>query len=118
MINKEKAKSSRLAALQVLVFEMNWPSFRWIEQIFHREEDSIVLLLVVYNESVKLNELEECTAMFRELFKAAYTDVENKLSVSYHSKMVVNSEWVELMSNQIFKQIAGNIAPWRLDAGR
>jgi hypothetical protein len=118
MRDMKNPKSSQIAAFQALIFEMNWPSFRWIEYIFHREDDENVFLLVQHSPQKTASAQNECNAMFREIFAAAYVDSFKKLSVEYQLKTVVQPGWFELMSDQTFKQLAREIAPWRIETGR
>ena len=109
--------SINVLALQALIFEMNWPTYRWIDRVFIRRNSNIHLY-VQYSASLAPHKegIEACTRMFEEIVSA----VQDKLDMFRvdYSTEAPHDDWSEVMSNEVFQRLAAEVAPWRLEVGR
>jgi hypothetical protein len=110
-----------VAGIQLGVFELIWPTFRWIKSIWIKHTGDIHLFVEVAGMADREGR-EDCDRMLGELIDVAKRNhpqiVGARLRVDYGSEVPGKHEYRELMSDHIFRQIAEKHAPWRLDSGR
>lgn len=116
--NSMNEDEARLLGFQALIFEMNWPSFRWIRAVFAQFSPKSVALWIEYSESPPISSLEACSAMFKEIFEVVYGDRNWKLTLDYRPAHPNSADFQIVMCDEIFKRLAKEVAPWRLGEGR
>ena len=110
--------TASVTALQLLVFEMNWPTYRWIKRVLMHDGPTVCL----YAQHAECpppdsDRMDACTKMFHEIFQAVY-EQRKALKVEYGFELPSGQGWEVLMSDEVFKRLATEVAPWRLEAGR
>ena len=110
-----------LHGIQLGLFEVIWPTFRWIEKIWIMRAEDIHVFIQTAPEPNEDNR-EDCRRLFDELLEVAARHHPTTFSLGRRYKFSPSPpsevEYVEVMSDDIFKQIAGRHAPWRLERGR
>jgi hypothetical protein len=110
-----------LHGIQLGLFEVIWPTLRWIEKIWMKSDDKIQLFIQTSIEPDE-RKSEDCRRLFNELLDVAVRHHPTALSHArrYQFSLSPPTEegYVEVMSDNIFRQIAEKHAPWRLERGR
>ena len=114
-LNEDEA---RLLGFQVLIFEMNWPSFKWIRSVFAQFFPGTVMLWIDCSEPPPASSVEACSAMFKEIFEVVYGGRSRELMLEYRDAAPNSADFKMIMSDEIFKRLAKEVAPWRLNDGR
>lgn len=113
--------NSLWAGIQLGIFEVIWPTFRWIEGIWGKKESQVHLLIQV-SELPDEESWEDCQRLMKELLDVTARSYEAEFRAGYtiqHSLQAPqDQEYMELISDRIFKRIAEEVAPWRLESGR
>lgn len=110
-----------LHGIQLGLFEVVWPTFRWIEKIWAKRDEKINLFIQTATEPTEKSR-EDCKRLFEELLEVAarYHPDALDLARRYQFGLSPPTEvgYIEVMSDDIFRQIAEKHAPWRLEHGR
>ena len=110
-------QAAELLALQLLVFEMNWPTYKWIQKVVMRDGQEVRIYVEHAKSSPDKSAIQSCTEMFQEVFQAVH-EKRKTLMIEYGFDLPGGREWTILMSDDVFKRLATEVAPWRLEAGR
>jgi hypothetical protein len=109
------------AGIQLGVFEVIWPTFRWITSIWVKRACPIE----VFIQTAELPDEEawqDCQRLMKELLDTAASSHAAHFSAGYAVRCGLQAPhdegYVELISDGIFRQIANELAPWRLNKGR
>jgi hypothetical protein len=110
-----------LAGIQLGIFEVIWPTFRWVRSIWIKKGRQVHLFVHVA-ESPDEEDWEDFKRLAKELLDVAARNYRAELSAGYTIRYGLQAppdqEYQELMSDSLFKQIAREVAPWRLNSGR
>jgi hypothetical protein len=113
--------------MQLAFFEFMWPGFRWIESLWIRESGGQYQLFVQTGAQQDKEKLDGFDYLAGEIFKGAermLDEVEpgskHKIEYTTHHGPAVPKDrgYRELMSESVFKKIASEHAPWRLESSR
>jgi len=104
-----------IGGLQLAIFEVVWPAYPWIARIRLLDEPLAQTLYVQAESTQDARELEACTNSLREVLTQWKPDV---VVFVRHQPPSDSEHSIEVMSSEIFKQIASDVAPWRLAIGR
>ena len=110
--------AERLSGIQLALFELIWPAFDWIEAIYVGAEPGLCLAYVQVNRPPSQAEEDDCKRLLGEIFDAALAGTSMRLKVVQGKQRPLAAGYQEAISGEIFKMIAKEVAPWRLDAGR
>lgn len=104
----------RLAGVQLAVFEILWPAIYQLEAVHLDVEGSALKFFCQTNDKLEANDKSDCCDLIQELVDVAFPG--NVALIVFNEK--VSNQALEVMSPDIFRQIAKEVAPWRLTAGR
>ena len=116
-----------LPEMQVGFFEIIWPTFRWIQGIWIKENKDQLHLFVEATAPQDDKEWDDFDYLAGKVFKAAERLLDELEPSSKHKightvqhgpTVPKDREYRELMSARVFKAIAKKHAPWRLERGR
>jgi hypothetical protein len=108
----------KVAGIQLAVFELIWPTFEWIDTIFLKVDAKTCF---VHLEAVQLpteSEQTDCARLVGEIFDSVLEGTPLHLKVTHEKQAPTGQGYREIMSESIFKMIAEDVAPWRLEIGR
>jgi hypothetical protein len=116
-----------LVGMQHALFEIVWPLFPWIRRLWIRESDGhfhlFVEMAAVPNKKTSDNvahhikrTLDAVGQGLDELFPGPKHLMEH--TIQYGRSVPRNHGYRVLMSDGVFKRIAKEVAPWRLEDGR
>jgi hypothetical protein len=110
--------SEKMSGIQLALFELIWPTFEWIDAIYIANDasDCSVHLQVAYLPPD--DERDDCERLLREIFDTVLMDTKLRLALTQDKRLPARSGYHEAISQEIFKKIAKDVAPWRLDVGR
>lgn len=108
----------RLPAIQLALFELIWPAFPWIQRIYLDPGPGLCTVVVQSVKSPPPPEWNDCVRLLAETFDALLEDTDVRSAVKLDKAAEIHARYVEAMSEPIFRMIAKDVAPWRLDAGR
>lgn len=108
----------KFAGIQLALFELIWPTFDWIEVIYvgAKPEGCVVYLQV--EQLPDMDEENDCKRLMREVFEPVLEGTGIPLTVSISKQNAALKGFKEALSDSIFRMIAHEVAPWRLDVGR
>lgn len=120
MINNEHLVRAHLAGIQLSIFELIWPTFRWIIRICLDELDEKSCLFSIQMEGqIASKDMDDCREMMGEILEINLENSGVTWTLAFSIVPVeMNASVKEIMSPEIFKMIAADVAPWRLSAGR
>ena len=107
----------KLPGIQLALFELIWPAFEWIDSIHVKADSSTCFVHVQAAELPGTPEQADCERLIGEIFEAVLAGTPLRLKVT-QVKHAPGSGYREAKSGDLFKIIAKDVAPWRLDAGR
>jgi hypothetical protein len=111
-----------LHGMQLGIFEIIWPACPWIQRIWIKKGDRQVHFFVEAANAPDGQEWERCQRHVRMMVEeGARLNAEaigNGHTIRYGTKVPLDEDYLELMSDRIFEQIAREHAPWRLSDGR
>jgi hypothetical protein len=110
--------SDKVAGIQLAVFELIWPAFRWVEALYLRTESDLCDVHLRVSREPSQIEQDDFKRIIGEIFTAALNRTALRLSVTVDTRSAALPAYREIMSPEIFKMIAKELAPWRLEAGR
>lgn len=108
----------KMAGIQLALFELIWPTFEWIDVIFVKADANTCF---VYLQAVQLptaSDQADCERLVGEIFDSVLEGTPLHLKVTLEKYAPTGQGYREAMSNCIFKMIAEDVAPWRLEIGR
>jgi hypothetical protein len=108
----------KLPGIQLALFELIWPAFEWIDSIHVKADSSTCFVHVQAAELPGAAEQADCERLIGEIFEAVLAGTPLRLKVTQIKHAPAESGYREAISGDIFKMIAKDVAPWRLDAGR
>lgn len=112
---------SELAGLQLAFFETVWPAFEWIESVvLEATAGGKQKIRVLCMSLPSTQERAECKAMILEVLSESiqFRDAEVLIEPSSPTRTELPQGTTELISEAVFKAIARDFAPWRLELGR
>jgi hypothetical protein len=119
--NQDGRWDGLIAGIQLGIFEVIWPAFRWIKGIWVKKGGQVRFFIQVA-ELPGEEDWEDCQRLVKELLDVAAKSYGAELSggytIQYGLEVLQDQEYLELMSDRVFKQIAQEVAPWRLNSGR
>jgi hypothetical protein len=116
-----------LPGMQHAFFDTVWPAFRWIQSIWIKEGNGRFHLFVEAAAMQNKKEWDDFDYLAGKVFKAVERlldelapDVKHKIkhTIQYGPSVPKDRGYQELMSDGMFKKIAKEHAPWRLENGR
>jgi hypothetical protein len=110
--------SQKMSGIQLALFELIWPTFDWIDAVYIASDATDCSVHVRVAHLPPDNERDDCERLLREIFDAVLMDTKLRFAVTQDKRPPVRSGYQEAISQEIFKKIAKDIAPWRLEAGR
>lgn len=108
----------KLPGIQLALFELIWPSFDWIKAVYVASSSNQCSVHVQAAHLPSHVEWDDCARLLGELFDAVLADTKLHLDLTHDKSLPAQPGYREVMSQDIFKTIAKDVAPWRLDAGR
>lgn len=108
----------RLSGIQLALFELIWPTFDWIEAIYVGSDPGVCVVHLQIDRLPSPVEEDDCRRLLGEIFDAVLAGTALRLKVVQDKRPPSVAGYQEAMSGEIFKMIAKEVAPWRLDAGR
>jgi hypothetical protein len=120
MTDSPNSPMQRATALGAVLFEMNWPSFTWIREVRVREADSTATIAFVCTGEVAQTERDACTTMALGFIDLIFDPHAWKYQIEYvpEGKIAGLAGYRVAIDTNIFKKIARDVAPWRLELGR
>lgn len=110
------AIEDKLAGIQLAILELIWPAFTWIDQIAMSVAASKCSVYVQADVRPSSMERDDCARLLGEIFDEVLAGTQIRLEVICGKQTPLG--YREVLSQEIFKAIAKEVAPWRLDAGR
>ena len=116
-----------LPGMQVAFFEVIWPTFRWIQGIWIKENKDQFDLFVEATAPQDDKEWDDFDYLAGQVFKVAEKLLDEsapdskhkiKYTIQHGPSVPKDHGYRELMSDRVFKKIAKRDAPWRLENGR
>jgi hypothetical protein len=116
-----------VSGLQLPVFEIIWPAFRWIRSIWIKESKGEFQVFAEVNAPQDKKRLERFEYLMREMFDEGEELLDElepsskhtiRFAVQYGPAVPKDLGYQEMMSDRVFKKIAKKRAPWRLENGR
>ena len=116
-----------LPEMQVGFFEIIWPTFRWIQGIWIKENKDQLHLFVEATAPQDDKEWDDFDYLAGGVFRVAEKLLDELEPASKHKiehtiqhglSVPKDHGYRELMSDRVFKKIAKRDAPWRLHNGR
>ncbi len=125
--SRRTALDELLSGLQLPVFEIIWPAFRWIRGIWIKESNGEFQLFVEAATTPDEKERDDFDYLMREMFDEGEELLDElepsskhtiRFTAEYGPSVPKDRGYREMMSDRMFKAIAKKRAPWRLDNGR
>jgi hypothetical protein len=110
--------SEKLPEIQLALFELIWPTFDWIDALYIASGPSTCAVHVEAARLPSQDEQDDCERLLGEIFDVVLAGTALRLEVTQDKRPPTKPGYREAMSQAIFKTIAKDVAPWRLDAGR
>jgi hypothetical protein len=116
-----------LSGLRLPIFEIIWPTFRWIQSIWIKESKGQFQLFVEAIAKPDKKEAGDFDYLISEVFDEGEKLLDElepnakhpiRFTVQYGPSVPKDCGYQEMMSDRIFKKIAKRFAPWRLENGR
>jgi hypothetical protein len=114
----ENVLKARFGGIQIALFELIWPTFEWIEGVFLANRLQTYEIYVQAIEAPTNAEWSDCTRLLREIFDVALDGSHIQIQFACRGTRPADPLFKEIMSEVLFKMIAEEVAPWRLDIGR
>ncbi|MFI5029123.1 MAG: hypothetical protein ACHQPH_00315 [Reyranellales bacterium] len=113
------AAEALLPGFQLAIFEVIWPTFRWIRKIWVTPANNLRFYVEIAT-AVDPEKQADFERLFGEIMDVGRDYFPNAMSEANHIQYGVEppSGYREIFSDAIFRQIAQEHAPWRLAAGR
>jgi hypothetical protein len=104
----------QLPGLQLAVFEVIWPAFRWIKSIWIKECGGQFEVFVEETATQDEKEWNDFDYLIERVFNAG-EKLKVRHTVQHGLTVPQDRGYRELMSDRVFEKIAKRHAPWRLD---
>ena len=121
---EERAVTSKdeglpLLGIQLAIFEVIWPAFRWIRKIW-LSQPRLSLFIETSQVSIEQEERADFERLMGELLQAMASDGLHPIGTVYSVEygLIPPADYAEIFSDDIFREVAKKHAPWRLDDGR
>ena len=112
-----QTSSEKIQGLQRALFESVWMTSEWIDSILLDERGPGPRVVVCAEELPSDAEWDACRSLLTDMLEiAGFT--ESKTILEKRRGGTVKPGEVLVLDNEIFKRIASEIAPWRLELGR
>lgn len=108
-----EAFATALPGLQLAAFELLWPAEPKLELVCARVDDGAVEIRCT--PKLASEDEDACRRILEEIFNEAFGAVHTAISFDAPER---GHKWHTVISPEVFKAIAAEVAPWRLDAGR
>ena len=108
----------RFPGIQLALFELIWPAFEWIDSIHVKADSSMCFVHLQAAGLPGAAEQADCERLIGEIFDAVLAGTPLRRKVKQVKHAPAESGYREAISIDIFKMIAKDVAPWRLDADR
>ena len=105
-----------LPGMQLAIFEIIWFAFPWMQSIWIKESNTQLQFFVQAAGAPGEKEWEDCQRLVKEMVDVAVPNADH--TIRYGSTVPQAEGYLELMSDGLFKRIAKEVAPWRLDIAR
>jgi hypothetical protein len=102
-----------MAGLQLAIFELIWGSYDWTERIYLRMGEKSVEVYFECKREPPDEQWESCCYLIDEMLDVMFEN-DRLRDISWKLERPSNEEFVEIMSDSIFREIAKSLAPWRL----
>jgi len=106
--------SEQLAGIQLAVFEIVWSAIPTLTSIHIHIRNRRAELYCVAEPPLSKKDRDECQRLLTEIMAVALPDATTV--VKFEATRPARA--LEVMSPQIFRTIAEDVAPWRLKEGR
>lgn len=125
--SQRTAVDELVSGLRLPIFELIWPTFRWIRSIWIKEANGQFQLFVEASVTPDEKERDDFDYLIREildegeeLLDELEPNSKHKIqsAVEYGPAAPEHRGYQELMSERLFRMIAKRHAPWRLEDGR
>jgi hypothetical protein len=119
--------SELLPGMQDVFFEVIWRLFPWMRRIWIKESNGHFQLFVEATAAPDKQTSDNVAYHVKEAFTAAeqkydewFPDSKHSFqhTIQYGRSAPPNPGYRVLMSDRVFKRVAKEIAPWRLERGR
>lgn len=107
-----------LSGLQLAIFELIWPAFDWIKTIHASKNTNTPVIHIQTNKTPSTSDWEDLLRLINEIININSAKHQIQVKVTHSNLPPIDKSFQEIMSNEIFKMIAKDVAPWRLDIGR
>lgn len=114
-------RGREIAGLQLAFFETVWPAFEWIESVvLETPEGGVPKVRVLCRRIPPSQECAECNALICEVLNESpqFRNAVVLIEPTSTSHAALPHGTTELISEAVFRAIAREVAPWRLDLGR
>ena len=102
-----------LAGVQLAAFEVLWPAISALEAVFARTGAGGVEIRCV--PEMTPEDEKACREILQEIFAEALPGV--PCDIQFRAREQA-AEWRTIISGELFRAIAKEVAPWRLQSGR
>lgn len=108
----------KVGGIQLALFEIIWPSFVWINQIYIGCAAERCMIYAIVNEVPAEDEWRDYERLMGEILDAALSGTGCSYELTKGTDIPVSGQFELLMSQSQFEALAKEFAPWRLEAGR
>jgi hypothetical protein len=115
---REKAAQINLAGIQLAIFEILWDTFRWVDRIYMKSEAGCCVICIQSASKPADEEWDACCGLMNEILNMALDGQATLQEIVGQRDAPGSAELVEIMSPSIFREIAKEVDPSRLDIGR
>jgi hypothetical protein len=117
-MNIPEVIDKKFAGIQLAFFEMIWPIYDWIEVIYVGSKPDGCFVHLHVNQLPDAKEQDACKRLLGDVLEVVLEGSGTPLTVSFSKSSTAPNGFKEALSDDIFKMIAQEVAPWRLDVGR
>jgi hypothetical protein len=114
---KSKTREINVAGIQLAIFEIIWSTFKWIDRIFMEANDSELIMIFQASIEPSSEDWDDLIRLTNEILDQALPKKMGR-KIVWQSTPPRSDTKVEIMSASIFRKIALEVQPSRLEAGR
>ncbi len=118
MVKQEKASSNNVAGIQLALFEIIWPTFQWIDRIYMKSDPSACIICIQSASKPSDEDWDDCCRLINEILDMAFDGQAVQQRIVWEQDKPESDDYLKIMSPSIFEEIAREVDPSRLDAGR
>ena len=107
-----------LPGIQLAAFEVLWPVFPGLNQILIRPVADGCEVFCEFKISPPPGDRSDCERLVGEILAVAFEGQRLENVFSYGTSEPTDPAYQPVMSEKLFTSIAGEVAPWRLNASR